>query len=181
MMRKNDVAQCIHNIYLECCRDLFQSLNCNTRVIDGKSFNLDESPIACIDAGSEDIEFMIALQLPIQVLALTYPVAEVITTVEENLLEDWLSELSNQLIGRLKSKLIEHDCSVNIGLPQSYFGAQVDELLANNSEQEDYYLDVDKEVCRCSIAIEVFDEAMTFSLEKNKDIDIQGEGELEIF
>lgn len=180
-MRKNEVVQCIQSLYLECCKNLFQSLDCKTKLTSGKNINLDESPIACIDAGSEDIEFMIALQLPLQVLALTYPVAEGITTVEENRLEDWISELSNQLIGRLKAKLIEHDCYVRIGLPQSYFGANVDELLSQNSEHADYYFDVDGEICGCSISIEVFDEAMSFSIEKNQNIDMQEEGELELF
>tara|TARA_R110001592_G_scaffold296139_1_gene566467 strand:- start:20575 stop:21117 length:543 start_codon:yes stop_codon:yes gene_type:complete len=180
-MRKNDVTNCIQDIFLECCRNLFHSLDCNTNLLAGCSANLDQSPIACIDAGSEDVEFMIALQLPIQVLALTYPVADAITSVEENRLEDWLSELSNQLIGRLKAKLIEHDCYVNLGLPLSYFGAQIDELLAQNSVQEDYYFDVDHEICRCSISIEVFDEAMIFSIEKNNSINMQEEGEMELF
>lgn len=180
-MRKNEVAQCIQSLFLQCCKDLFQSLDCETRLTDGKSANLDESPIACIDAGSDDVEFMIALQLPLQVLALTYPVAEGITTVEENRLEDWISELSNQLIGRLKAKLLEHDCTVHPGLPQSYFGAEVDELLSQNSQQSDYYFDLDGEVCGCSISIEVFDEAMSFSIEKNENIDTQEEGELEMF
>tara|TARA_R110002073_G_scaffold132_3_gene1677 strand:- start:13093 stop:13635 length:543 start_codon:yes stop_codon:yes gene_type:complete len=180
-MRENDVAQCIQRLFLQCCKDLFQSLDCETHLTDGRSANLDESPIACIDAGSEDVEFMIGLQLPLQVLALTYPVAEGITTVEEDRLEDWVSELSNQLIGRLKAKLIEHDCFVQLGLPQSYFGAKVDELLSQNSDQADYYFDIDGEICGCSISIEIFDEAMSFSIEKNEDIDIQEEGELEMF
>ncbi len=180
-MRKKEVAQCIQRLFLECCEKLFQSLDCTTHLLSDTSADLSQSPIACIDAGSDDVEFMIALQLPLPVLALTYPVAEGITTVDENRLEDWISELSNQLIGRLKAKLIEHDCFVSIGLPQSFFGADVDELLAENSEQVDYYFDIDGEVCGCSISIEVFDEAMSFSVEKNDAIDIQEEGELELF
>lgn len=180
-MRKNDVIQCIQGIFLESCKDLFQSMECDVTLTVEEDYDLEESPIACIDGGSEDIEFMIALQLPLKVLALTYPVAEGITKVEENRLEDWISELSNQLIGRLKSKLIEHDCYVNIGLPQSFFGADVDELLAQNSQQVDYYFDIDGEICGCSISIEVFDEGMSFSIEQNQDIDIQEEGELELF
>lgn len=180
-MRKSQVIQCVQDLFLECCKGLFQSLDCETELSSGRSVNLEDSPIACIDAGSESIEFMIALQLPLQVLAMTYPVAEGITKVEEGRLEDWISELSNQLIGRLKARLIEHDCYVDIGLPQSYFGADVDELLSQNSEQFDYFFDVDGEVCGCSISIEVFDDAMSFSIEKNDDVNIQEEGELELF
>lgn len=180
-MRKNDVIQCMQGIFLESCKDLFASLACEINLSVETDFDLSESPIACIDGGSEDIEFMIALQLPLKVLALTYPVAEGITTVEEDRLEDWISELSNQLIGRFKAKLIEHDCYINIGLPLSYFGADVDELLSQNSQKVDYYFEVDGEICGCSISLEVFEEGMSFSIEPNQNIDIQEEGELELF
>ncbi|MFV1872889.1 MAG: hypothetical protein ACMZ64_06180 [Oleiphilus sp.] len=180
-MRKNDVVQCIQAIFLESCKELFTSLECEVSLLLSDDIHLEDCPIACIDGGSDDIEFMIALQLPLKVLALSYPVAEVITEVEDNRLEDWISELSNQLIGRLKAKLIEHDCYINIGLPQSYYGADVDALLDQNSQQADYYFDVDGEIGGCSISIEVFEEGMSFSIEPNQDIDIQEEGELELF
>lgn len=180
-MRKNEVTQCIQSLFLDCCKALFQSLDCETHLTTNRHAHLDECPIACIDGGSEDVEFMIALQLPLPVLALTYPVSEGITKVEEDRLEDWISELSNQLIGRLKAKLIEHDCFVSIGLPQSYFGAVVHELLSQNSEVIDYFFDIDGEICSCSISLEIFDEAMSFSIDKNQDIDMQEEGELELF
>ena len=64
---------------------------------------------------------------------------------------------------------------------RSYFGADVDELLSQNSSQVDYYFDLDGETCGCSISIEVFDEAMSFSVVKNDDVDMQEEGELELF
>ena len=90
-------------------------------------------------------------------------------------------ELSNQLLGRLKNKLIEHDCYVNLGLPTSYFGADINELLSENSEQASYYFDVDGEICGCSISVEVFDDAMSFSLDTNPEMHLQEEGELEFF
>ena len=181
-MRQNEVIQTIQCLFLECCKKLFESLDCKTRITTScRAEDLENSPIACIDGGSEDIEFMIALQLPLEVLALTYPIAEGITTIEENRLEDWIAELSNQLIGRLKAKLIEHDCFVDIGLPISYFGADVEELLAQNSTLVHYYFDIDGQICGCSISIEVFHEAMSFSIEKNSNIDLQEDGELELF
>lgn len=182
-MRHNEVIQTIQGLFLECCKNLFENLGCLTTLVPADDeLNLNDCPIACIDGGSEDIEFMVALQLPLEVLALTYPIANGITTIEEDRLEDWISEMSNQLIGRLKAKLIEHDCYVNIGLPTSYFGADVGELLAQNSSQVDYYFDLDGQICGCSISIEVFDDAMSFSIEPNQSVDLQSEdGELELF
>ena len=180
-MRELEVVECIQNLFLTVCKDLLESMDCNVSMTDCDPDVLMDCPIACIDAGSDDIEFMIALQLPTPVLALTYPVGESITTIEEDRLEDWISELSNQLLGRLKNRLIEHDCFVNLGLPTSYFGAEVADLLSENTHQTSYFFDVDGEICGCSISIEVFDEALSFSVDINEDIQLQEEGEMEFF
>ncbi len=180
-MREQEVIECIQGLFLSSCQELLENLDCEITMLPDQTERIERCPIACIDGGSEDIEFKIALELPLEVLALTYPVGENITFLEEDKLEDWISELSNQLIGRLKTKLISHECYVMIGLPTTYFGAQVDELLAENSFEKSYYFSVDNQLCGCSISIEVFDDAMSFSLEPNTHEDDQSEGELELF
>lgn len=180
-MRDNEVIKCIQDLFFQSCKDLFENLDCNVGLMVDKPERLENCPIACIDGGSSDIEFKIALELPMPVLALTYPVGEGITKVEEDRLEDWISELSNQLIGRLKTKLIAHECFISIGLPATFFGANVDDLLAENSSIDSYYFDIDGEVAGCSISIEVYDEAMSFCLEANSHEEDQNEGELELF
>jgi len=180
-MRQIEVVQCIQELFFNSCKNLLESFGCAVEQTESDPDRLDGAPIACIDAGSPDIEFKVALQLPSEVLALTYPVGEGITSIPEDRFEDWVSELSNQLMGRLKNKLLEHECFVDLGLPTSYFGADVEELLSENSELVGYYFDVDGEVCGCSISIEVFDEALTFALEVSEASNIQDEGELELF
>ena len=180
-MRENQVTHCIQDLFFQACKDLFESLDCDVGLIIENPTDLLNCPIATIDGGSSDIEFKVGLELPIPVLAMTYPIGEGIAKVEEDRLEDWISELSNQLIGRLKTKLIGHECYISIGLPATFFGAEVDELLAENSKMDTYYFDVDGEICACSISIEVYDEAMSFSLEANSHEEDQNEGELELF
>jgi hypothetical protein len=180
-MRKNEVAECIQGLFFNVCKELLESMDCNIAQVDYELDGFADCPVACIDAGSPDIEFKVALQLPTSVLAMTYPVGDTITTIEEDRLEDWISELANQLLGRLKNRLIEHDCFVTIGLPSSYYGADVAQLLSENSQQASYFFDVDGEVCGCSISLEVFDEALSFSVEVNEDMKVQSEGEMEMF
>jgi len=180
-MRDNEVIQCIQNLFFQSCKDLFENLDCEVGLAVDKPERLENCPIAYIDGGSSDIEFKIALELPEPVLALTYPVGEGITSIEEDRLEDWISELSNQLIGRLKTKLIAHECFISIGLPATFFGANVDNLLSENSTLASYYFAIDGEVCGCSISVEVYDDAMSFSLEANSHEEDQNEGELELF
>jgi hypothetical protein len=180
-MREIEVVECIQELFFSSCKSLLEGLDCVIDTVDHHRGLLDGAPIACIDAGSEEIEFKIALQLPSTVLAMTYPVGEGITKVPEDRFEDWISELSNQLLGRLKNKLNEHECFVVIGLPTSYFGADVDELLSENSQLRSYYFTVDGEMCGCSISIEVFDDALSFAIEVKEENLQQGEGEMEMF
>jgi len=180
-MRREDVVHQIQCLFEEACAQLFESLNCDVAEIEEANVILGDAPIACVDAGSEEIEFLIAMQLPLSVLAMTYPVIEGVALVREDRLEDWISELSNQLIGRLKRKLIAHDCFVELGLPTTYYGADLEGLLQDNSERLTYFFGIDGESCACTIALEVFNEATNYILDANDHEDEQNEGELELF
>jgi len=65
--------------------------------------------MAVIDTGSDELEVLLVLKMPFSVLSMTYPVIDNITSIDESKPEDWISELSNQLIRRVKTKLIEHN------------------------------------------------------------------------
>ncbi len=181
-MRKNEILQTIDSLFIDSCRAMFESLGCTTKLTTGiDPLELSGSPIACIDAGSEDIEILIALQLPLEVLALTYPAKDGLISIEERSLEDWISEIANQLIGRIKARLLEHDCAVNIGLPVTYFDIDINELLSDQKSLVHYYFDVDNQICGFSISIELFNDGLSFSIEANNDVNLQEGGELELF
>ena len=67
-MRKSEVVTCVQSLFSQVCEDLFVSLDCTVLPAEIGAEELADCPIACIDAGSDDIEFMIALQLPTPVL-----------------------------------------------------------------------------------------------------------------
>jgi chemotaxis protein CheX len=180
-MESGAVAECVQNIFKDACISLLESLNCAVNIVDNARGDLMDAPIACIDAGSNDIEMIICLQFPVSVLALTYPVQSGIIAVDEERLEDWVSELSNQLIGKVKAKLLLHNCQVDIGLPTTYFGADINSLLSSNSEKNCIYFDVDGETCAFHSSIEVFEDNMVFTIEESDDADGVDEGELELF
>jgi len=184
-MQAKDVVNQIENLFEIACLGLFESLNCMVSRVYPNESELDEVmyevPIACIDAGSKEVELNIRLQLPMSVLALTYPVQGEITAVNEEQLEDWIAELSNQLIGRLKAKLVAHNCFVSLGLPTTYFGAGIDDLIDGGCEKKAMYFDLDGEVCACHILIEAFSDELLFSVEVDECIDVLAEGEIELF
>jgi len=179
-MRLTQIVEQIHEQFECACRDLFASLNCSLEPISESSHDFEHAPIACIDAGSSDIELNIGLELPMEVLALTYPVPNIIDVDEESL-EDWISELSNQLIGRLKAKLLKHNLQVDLGLPTSYFGADLDNLILADQHRLSLFFDLDGESCAFHIGIEIFAEDIDFSLEEIKREDDLAESEIELF
>ena len=184
-MQAKDVVSQIEGMFEIACLGLFESLNCTVERVNLEDHELrselGDAPIACIDAGSNEVELITGIQLPMSVLALTYPVQGNITGVNEEQLEDWISELSNQLIGRLKSKLITHNCQVTLGLPTTYFGTDINDLIVGDCERVSMYFDLDGEICACHISIETFNEEVSFSLEVDEDVDVLAEGDIELF
>jgi len=184
-MQAKDVVNQTENLFEIACLGLFESLNCMVSRVYPNESELDdimyELPIACIDAGSAEVELNICLQLPMSVLALTYPVHGEITEVNEEQLEDWIAELSNQLIGRLKAQLFAHDCCVSLGLPTTYFGAGIDGLIGGWYEKKSMYFDLDGVVCASHIMIETFSDELLFSIEVDECTDVLAEGEIELF
>ena len=166
-MRHKEVIGHIHAHFESSCHDLFAGLNCSLAPLSESSHDFEHAPIACIDAGSNEIELNIGLELPMEVLALTYPVPNIIDVDEESL-EDWISELSNQLIGRLKAKLLKHDLQIDLGLPTSYFGAELDNLILADQNRLSLFFDLDGESCAFHVGIEIFQEDIGFRLKKTR-------------
>jgi len=179
-MQDKEVIERIHGLFDSACHDLFAGLNCSLKPLSESSHDFQDAPIACIDAGSSEIEVNIGLELPMEVLALTYPVPNIIDVDDESL-EDWVSELSNQLIGRLKAKLLKHGLEIDLGLPTSYFGADLDSLILADQHRLSLFFDLDGESCAFHIGIEIFEQEIKFSLEEIAGSDNLAESEIELF
>jgi hypothetical protein len=186
------IIETVEELFESACVSLFKSLNCSPTKIyieDAELINLlNKSPLAAIDAGSNEIEFNIAIQLPMTVLAMTYPLLGEIVLQENSLssvnderLEDWISEISNQLIGRLKTKLIKRNCQISLGLPRTYFGIGANNVLDDEGKKITIYFDVDGVICACHISIELFTDNIEFDEINDDNIDILPEGEIELF
>jgi len=181
-MAATDTTRIIGELYSSACLELFESLDCVASATDEPhNSELTDAPIANIDAGSEDLEITLNLRLPTSILALTYPVTGAITDVSEEELEDWLSELSNQFMGRLKAKLHSRQCNVKLGLPVSHFDTDISELLSGKGHHESLYFMVDQEPCECHLTVELFNEDLIILEEAVEDPDAIGEGEMELF
>ena len=178
---QTETTQQIRNEFETSCLELFRSLNCDvTRLEKGEA--LDEAPLSYIDAGSEEIEVVIVLRAPLPVLTITYPRFELdnILSVDDEKLEDWLSELANQLVGRFKNKMLNLGCTLSIGLPELVYDAHGVKLPIEKHQTYRYFFDIDKQCMECSLYLRLFNENMVLTPQQ---LDSGGaqEGELEMF
>lgn len=181
-MAKEDVIKEIHHLFESVCLTLFQSLGCEIKRILEPSFELGEVPLASMDAGSRDLEVMLFIGVPLPILALTYPGNnEDIVTVEEARLEEWIPELANQLMGKLKNKLLQRGCELQTGLPNCYFGHGLSDVLPQGYDHAIFYFDVDGEVLESCLSIAVINDDMVLTPEVDVVDTGSGEGELELF
>lgn len=179
---ENATAAVIRDQFELSCVELFSSLDCTVFKHDSVDMEMDSAPIAFIDAGSEDLEVVIVLHVPLSVLTMTYPefAAESIMAVSEQVLEDWISELANQLVGRFKNKMISHGCRLKIGLPAMYYDSGDATLPIEGHEPFRFFFDIDKELVECSLYLQLFNPDLQLS-QPEEDSNGAGEGELELF
>lgn len=163
------------------CVDLFNSLDCAVERQDTYDMDMGGAPVAYIDAGSDDMEAIIVLRVPLSVLTMTYPdfAADSIMDVSEEVLEDWILELANQLVGRFKNKMITQGCQLKIGLPSMYYHAGEASLNVEGHALHRYVFEVDRESVGCNLYLQVFNPELhlnTAAAELTSN-----EGELELF
>lgn len=181
-MAKAQITECVQTLFEACCFELFQSLDCVITKINAADFQLDEVVLSYIDAGSDDIDLIVVLRVPSSILAMTYPEFESddILSVDETQLEDWIAELANQLMGRLKNKLLNFGCRIKIGLPTTFFDIRQIDLPVTNHDRLSLQFDVDKEPLELLIYSEIFNEDIVLTPPPEEDTST-GEGELELF
>lgn len=172
--------QVLSKLFEECCVELFTGFNCSIEKTDDAISRSSDDPIAVVDAGSEELEIAVLLQLPVNILALSYHSDVDITLVAEEVLEDWIAEISNQLIGKLKNKLLSYEVSLKLGLPNAYFGADISELMPETEHYVTCVFNIDNELLELVLAIDILDGSLDLSEPKQID-DGPGDGELELF
>ncbi len=178
-MDANAARSLVNELFEIACIELFESLNCTVRPAEANEDLLEPDPFSSIDAGSDEMELQIFLKIPISVLSLSYPVTNIIEIDEENL-EDWLAELANQLMGRLKSKLIKYGSDIQLGLPESYFDVPLRTFREFNGNEKAFYFLVDNELACCTLCQDIFYDTVSLSMESDG-TDKPDEGELELF
>lgn len=179
-MASTQIIQSVHQLFESACVELFQNAGCNIRRILEPSYDVGDVPIASIDAGSNDLEVMLLLRVPLSLLALSHPSEDVVHENSSSL-EEWIPELANQLIGKLKNRLLKFGCNLSMGLPCAHFGSHMESILPDGFEHALFYFEVDNEIFECCLSIAVFNEALSLESAVNSDDTGISDGELEMF
>ncbi len=176
-----ETAQRIQNAFETSCIELFRSLDCNVTKLAENADTLQDAPLTYIDAGSEDMEIVVVLRAPLPVLSITYPGFDLndILSVSEAQLEDWISELVNQLVGRFKNKMLNFGCNLQIGLPEMLYNAPGVKLPVAKHDAYRCCFDIDKERIECSLYVQLINQNLVLTPQHNNDG--ASEGELELF
>ncbi len=88
--------------------------------------------VALISLTNPEVRLSLVMQTHRNILEQSFPSDE--TVLDDSLLQDWIGELSNQLSGRLKNKLLAVGCRLELGIPTVIQGERMHLDLPRRSE-----------------------------------------------
>ncbi len=127
-MKSVNAAPCVVviNLYLQACNELFSAYGLTALLEKQKGEKRDPSRacyVSVLGANGEDIRLLSTLNIEAPLLASMHPSGA--GNVSQRDLEDWCRELNNQLVGRVKNKLLRFGCEVMTGLPSLITGTDI--------------------------------------------------------
>jgi len=115
-MAEVSITDRIIDLFDATCVMQFESMGCSVLKVENPS-SWTGVLSAHIEAVSEDLSIQLLLIAPSPLLAQTMPVGDGYSVADPDLQKDWLNELANRFLGRLKNKLVSLGCILKIGLP----------------------------------------------------------------
>jgi hypothetical protein len=160
------------------CTSLFHYYGCEASFCGIVAQSEASHTLGAIDAGCDDFELSLILNIPFSILALSYPCQGSVVELPEAQLEDWLLELANQLMGKLKIRLQKQSFIIKLGLPDSYFDVDGTTKNALITSHVGYVFDVDGVSMECWLHVDIKNHAIHLELDSSEDTHT---GEIEFF
>ena len=121
----------IVELYEASISELFESHDLEVKKQAYDDIECEETSMCIIGAGSSYLKLSVCLNAEKSVLKGTYPVS--FSSKGDEKLTDWIGELSNQLMGKLKNKLISYECRVSMNIPTIVYGKNMGMVLPKKS------------------------------------------------
>ncbi len=161
-MDQNETLQFLCSLCEVSCLELFESFGGDVSLVDEVEFDSSDVPTSVIEAGNGEMEASLMMNISFSILSKTYPVERDRTNIGESEMEDWLCELANRLLGKFKNKLHQYSCLLKPGLPEYYPGTDDYECGSPMSIKFPFFFEIEGEVCKIVLGLELFSEHMNF-------------------
>ena len=174
------VMEIMQGEFLDSCRELFDEYGIDLRSSDHEVEFTGMESVAVIGATGVDIRASVTVQLPRAVTNATCPAEMQLMSNADH--EDWIGELTNQLMGRFKNKILPYNCELNIDIPNVIHGKKLRPMLPKRSQIISLNFDCKHgEIgCRLALLLETGFENH-FSEIPLHQVDVMDEGELLFF
>lgn len=129
----------LNELYVEACRALLAAYGLTAKVREeggGTSALAKACYVSVLGASGEGIRLSSMLRIDRGLVISTHPSGS--DNVSQPDLEDWCLELNNQLVGRVKNKLLGYGRVVLVGLPLLLTGTDVSAVTMPHSEVHQY-------------------------------------------
>jgi len=173
----HEVTSYITDLFESACIKQIESLDCEIEKAEHLGKAADTST-STINAESNDLKITLVLTIPKTLLEQILPDIGEILSVDISILEDWSKELANRFLGRLKNKLVPHDCILKMGFPILCQADDVATLFEDDGEKITLYFRVNNEIIECCLLLNIINKSMTLGIYEDEDEDWFDESEL---
>ena len=126
------------DLYVQASAELFQLYGLTACARDAAPRKHHEMRyVSMLSASGEKIRLLSTLNVDESVLASIHPSHA--AALSQQFLEDWCRELNNQLVGRLKNKLLRVGCEVVTGLPSLITGTDITAVITPELDFREYF------------------------------------------
>jgi len=182
-MNHLEVSPCavVIDLHAKSCAELFTVYGLTThlhRDTSGARPSGRPSYASVLDAAGGGLRLSSTVSMDRELLALTHPSG--VAAVRDRDLEDWCRELNNQLMGRVKNKLLRLGCEVTTGLPVLVSGTGVTVVVPPDIDSRQYFFTSEHGSMTFTLAM-LFTPSFAFAASPVVDEEVKREGELSLF
>lgn len=180
-LRSSEIVPYVFDLFETTCVKQFQSIDREITRVNSKAQDTGELCSAHISATNEDMMTTLLLRIPRQTLINTLPrMGDMAPYLGEELLLDWHQELCNRLLGRLKNKLLDHECLLRMGLPPHVCPKDyLDTWQQQPGKKICYAFELEGAVIECHLCVNLLNPDLVMSLYEDEDEDWFDESELQ--
>jgi hypothetical protein len=181
-MQSTDVSPCavVIDVHAKSCAELFTVYGLTAhlrREPSAKAGPPRPSYASVLSAAGEGLRLSSTVSLDRELLALTHPSGG---AASERDVEDWCRELNNQLMGRVKNKLLRMGCEIATGLPVLVSGTGVSVVVPPDVDSRQYFFTSEHGNMTFTLAM-LFAPSFAFGATPPDDEEVQREGEFSLF